>query len=151
MTDWAKKSLTELMAEGDLRFVAPLRFQFAQSSDETGEYYVREAKFIDAKGSVIMDVACNGDWCDVQMHAIAALLNAITDESGGEITKIVSECMEDAWNEICADTDCHPLDIKQMGRRRLEFSPQHWARLTGMRVAAALGNRSATAVDGVPE
>ena len=63
------------MADGDLNFAAPLRFEFEQGSDETGEYYTRKAKFIDANGVVIMDIACNGDWCDTQMHAVAAVLS----------------------------------------------------------------------------
>jgi hypothetical protein len=52
---------------------------------------------------------------------------AITDE-------MVGEAMLDAWNEICSDTECHPQDINQLGRRRLEFRPCHWADLTAMRL-----------------
>lgn len=40
---------------------------------------------------------------------------------------IVKKAMQDEWEEICADTGCHPLDIEQLGRRRLRFSPNHWA------------------------
>lgn len=36
------------------------------------------------------------------------------------------EAMTDAWNDICADTGCHPLDIERKGRE-LTFSPRHWA------------------------
>lgn len=38
----------------------------------------------------------------------------------------VRQAMLDAWNDICADTDCHPLDITRHGRK-LEFQPRHWA------------------------
>lgn len=51
---------------------------------------------------------------------------------------IVIEAMKDAWNDICADTDCHPLDIKQHGRRQLGFTPDHWARFTAEMVAHKL-------------
>jgi hypothetical protein len=37
--------------------------------------------------------------------------------------------MRDAWNEICLDTDCHPLDITHQGKK-LFFEPGHWAKLT---------------------
>lgn len=51
---------------------------------------------------------------------------------------IAAEAMSDAWNEICADTECHPTDITQLGRRQLGFVPHHWARLTGLRIAGIL-------------
>lgn len=47
-----------------------------------------------------------------------------------DIAAIIEEQMLDAWNTICSDTDCHPLDIKQVGRRRLEFHSGHWSRQT---------------------
>jgi hypothetical protein len=58
------------------------------------------------------------------------------------IEVIVTEAMQDSWNDICADTGCHPLDIKQLGKRRLEFHVSHWARNVGKRVAAALSPAS---------
>jgi hypothetical protein len=53
------------------------------------------------------------------------------------IEHAVEEAMRETWNEICSDTDCHPLDIGHSGRR-LEFTPAHWARATGQRTAAAV-------------
>ena len=38
------------------------------------------------------------------------------------------ELAREEWEEICSDTDCHPLDIEQLGRRRLSFTPNHWVR-----------------------
>lgn len=49
---------------------------------------------------------------------------------------LVREAMLDAWNEICSDTGHHPLDITNVGRGRLEFSPRHWADLTAARLRA---------------
>jgi hypothetical protein len=46
------------------------------------------------------------------------------------------QAMLDCWNTICADTDCHPLDIEHQGKK-LYFSPNHWADM----IAAALANR----------
>ena len=40
----------------------------------------------------------------------------------------VRTAMQDAWNTICADTGCHPLDIKRQGKE-LYFEPRHWADL----------------------
>jgi hypothetical protein len=54
------------------------------------------------------------------------------------IEVIVTEAMQDRWNDICADTGCHPLDIKQAGKGRLEFHIGHWARQVGKQVALAL-------------
>ncbi|WP_197975624.1 DUF551 domain-containing protein [Rhizobium sp. CFBP 8762] len=48
--------------------------------------------------------------------------------------EIVRSAMLNAWNEICDDTEHHPLDITQQGRRRLSFHPAHWADLTAMRI-----------------
>lgn len=44
--------------------------------------------------------------------------------------KRVAEAMQDAWNDICSDTGCHPDDIERNfeGRKgHLGFSPKHWA------------------------
>jgi Lar family restriction alleviation protein len=58
----------------------------------------------------------------------------------GLTAKVVGTAMQDAWDEICDDTRCHPLDIEQLGRRRLSFSPGHWAELTAMRILSALAS-----------
>lgn len=39
----------------------------------------------------------------------------------------INEAMQDAWNDICSDTGCHPLDIEQGRSKQLTFSPNHWA------------------------
>lgn len=39
----------------------------------------------------------------------------------------IEEAMQDAWNDICSDTGCHPLDITQGHGKQLTFSPNHWA------------------------
>lgn len=44
--------------------------------------------------------------------------------------------MHEAWNDICYDTGCHPTDIEQLGRRRLQFHPHHWASSTYDRIRA---------------
>lgn len=43
----------------------------------------------------------------------------------------VHAAMLDAWNTICADTDCHPLDIERRGGK-LFFTPKHWADLVAL-------------------
>ncbi len=66
-----------------------------------------------------------------------------------KIVKLVEEIMLDEWNDICSDTECHPLDIKQLGRRKLEFSPNHWTRSVGGALAASLAALSRPAHGGV--
>lgn len=63
------------------------------------------------------------------------------DKAGNEregIEAIITAAMLDAWNTICSDTDCHPLDIEQLGRRRLGFHTAHWSRQTAARSAEAI-------------
>lgn len=93
---------------------------------------------VDISRAKFMIAACN------------AALNGPLPFSPAQIQVIVTEAMQDCWNDICSDTDCHPLDIKQLGRRRLEFHVGHWARQTGARVAAALSppERDAVVEDG---
>lgn len=43
----------------------------------------------------------------------------------------VAEAMQDAWNTICTDTGCHPLDIERRGKE-LFFKPGHWADLIAL-------------------
>lgn len=44
----------------------------------------------------------------------------------GELTRaLVADAMQDAWNTICSDTGCHPLDIIREGKN-LFFQPRHW-------------------------
>ena len=44
--------------------------------------------------------------------------------------------MRVAWDEICADTNCHPQDIIQHGRKILSFKQGHWSLLAGKIVGA---------------
>lgn len=60
------------------------------------------------------------------------------------IEVIVTEAMQDRWSDICADTGCHPLDIKQLGKGRLEFHVGHWARQVGKQVALSLSRPTQT-------
>ncbi len=43
-----------------------------------------------------------------------------------QIDSIIREEMLDGWCDICSDTGFHPLDIEQLGRRRLEYKDRHW-------------------------
>lgn len=56
--------------------------------------------------------------------------------------EMVNEAMLDAWNEICDDTGCHPQDIEQIGRKRLQFQPRHWSDLTAMRLRTLLADKA---------
>jgi hypothetical protein len=54
-----------------------------------------------------------------------------------ELRELVGEAMQDAWNEICDDTGCHPLDITRNGKL-LYFSRNHWADLVALRLQESL-------------
>lgn len=57
------------------------------------------------------------------------------------IADLVKNAMLTAWNEICSDTGCHPLDIEQdfEGQKgHLGFEPRHWAQMAGNMVAAQI-------------
>lgn len=49
------------------------------------------------------------------------------------LAKDVADAMQSAWDEICDDTGCHPLDIEKQGRK-LFFRPMHWAHLVAQRL-----------------
>jgi hypothetical protein len=51
--------------------------------------------------------------------------------------KIVGDAMQEGWNEICSDTGCHPDDVTY-ARRKMSFSPGHWAHHVAMYLRAAL-------------
>jgi len=68
--------------------------------------------------------------------------------SGDAVRSIVIKAMEEAWNDICADTHHHPFDITQHAGRKLEFSPAHWASFTADIVANKLRALPATPVEG---
>lgn len=64
-------------------------------------------------------------------EARASLANAPAEPSEARYIKdIIENAMLTMWNEICADTGCHPLDIIQGKGRELEFHRGHWARMT---------------------
>ncbi len=50
--------------------------------------------------------------------------------------KLVKQAMHEAWNDICYDTGCHPLDIHRVKRGELMFIPDHWASATYERLRA---------------
>jgi hypothetical protein len=57
-------------------------------------------------------------------HHQPDIWNCCAPRPSPPIEQIVEAAMLDAWNDICADTGCHPLDIEQLGQRRLEFTPR---------------------------
>lgn len=78
--------------------------------------------------AVAMDVLMQCGWQPADTSAakdaeIARLREAFDPD---RIHAQTIEAMTDAWNDICADTGCHPLDIERKGRE-LTFSPRHWA------------------------
>lgn len=102
-------------------------------------------------------VQCTAPLCAVSSKVIFALKEDVTEllieawnrrpssEAGkGEALPTdaqVAEAMQDAWNDICGDTGCHPLDITQGGKGKgveLTFDPNHWARFTAMFLRTAL-------------
>ncbi|MCK1583242.1 hypothetical protein IVB03_27690 [Bradyrhizobium sp. 168] len=64
----------------------------------------------------------------------------VTDKALGELLakicshEAVDEAMQDAWNDICSDTGCHPLDIEHGKGKNLTFSPNHWANQVAKRL-----------------
>lgn len=79
-----------------------------------------------------------GEWVATSSARIKDRDAVITDE-------MVADAMHDAWNEISDDTGCHPLDIDQLGRKRLQFKPRHWAELTAIRLRILVAIVGATA------
>ncbi len=49
-----------------------------------------------------------------------------------ETRETLAAALRDAWDEICADTNCHPMDITSH-RRQMFFSPGHWVELAALR------------------
>lgn len=54
-----------------------------------------------------------------------------------DLEEAIKAAMQDAWNEICSDTGCHPDDIKHGRGKYLEFEPGHWARAVAMHLRSA--------------
>lgn len=56
------------------------------------------------------------------------------------VPDIIKNAMLVAWNEICGDTHCHPLDIEHGKGKYLTFTPRHWAKLAGDIAAIDIAN-----------
>lgn len=69
----------------------------------------------------------------VKAMASMALQSLSTQQPMGEVTEgAVATAMREAWDDICSDTGCHPVDIEHLGGTKLQFNPNHWARFTAM-------------------
>lgn len=97
------------------------------------------------------------DW-DIVLNALSTAALAFASSlsvgvDGEAVVRAVEIAMQEAWDEICDDTSCHPLDITKRGRKTF-FQANHWARLTGERVRefiTALPSSSPVASQGVGE
>lgn len=76
------------------------------------------------------------EWIEDHKHEIELepLFNGVAQPSPAQLVlaemfshSAINEAMQDAWNDICSDTGCHPLDIEQGRSKQLTFSPNHWA------------------------
>lgn len=81
--------------------------------------------------------------------------------SGDQIAAIIRVQMREQWDEICADTQCHPLDIEKRGRSTY-YEDRHWteavAKYAAQDILAALSTQAAYPTgagegrwEGVPE
>lgn len=59
-----------------------------------------------------------------------------------EIREAIERAMQDAWDGICADTGCHPLDILRTKGTRLSFTANHWARAVADLLKARFADES---------
>lgn len=50
----------------------------------------------------------------------------------------LARIMREEWDEICQDTECHPLDITHGKKTALFFEPGHWVTAIADRLSAAL-------------
>lgn len=73
---------------------------------------------------------------DPKAHTVQVSPAPLSEVGGVDLGRLVANAMQDAWNDICGDTGCHPLDIQREGRV-LRFSPNHWAALTAANLQAA--------------
>lgn len=84
-------------------------------------------------------------WRLWSLEALAALTalglhegkNCVVD--AGAIPAIVRDSMQAAWDDICADTDCYPLDLRKR-RGKLYFVPDQWARQAGELAQSSMVN-----------
>lgn len=60
--------------------------------------------------------------------------------SPAELQDAIAGAMQDAWNEICADTGCHPLDLVRTKGTRLTFTAGQWARQVAQLLAWRFGS-----------
>lgn len=70
--------------------------------------------------------------------------SAVPEEVRRYTIDLVRNAMLTAWNEICDDTGCHPLDIEQGPGKTLTFTPRHWARMAGEMVTAQISRLLST-------
>lgn len=101
-----------------------------------GELY-RVHAYVDEAGTVWTPPTA---WAYRQACLALSRERAAPLPSRERLGEAVAAAMQDAWDEICDDTGCHPVDIQQLGRRRLRFSPNHWADLIALRLSEALAS-----------
>ncbi len=93
-------------------------------------------------GSGSYSVSCsNGHHINTEASKDKAVKawNTRPDTNADELEAIVKQAMQDEWEEICADTGCHPLDIEHGRGRRLSFIPLHWASAVSASVRSQAG------------
>lgn len=84
----------------------------------------------------------------------AAMLEAVV--SKGPVSKITAkmlgEVMQDAWGEICDDTQAHPLDIYRYQRgKKIAYEPKHWTDLIALRLNGLLDAAPESATPSQPD
>jgi hypothetical protein len=105
-----------------------------------------ENRYLD-RDDFITKIVSYGEAVQIMHDLRTALTASIPDAApeGGPITaKQIGDAMQEAWDDICADTNCHPLDIRREGRK-LYFHPSHWAEFTATSLNAALTTAAAEA------
>jgi hypothetical protein len=118
----------------------PLKLHFdndylLKKIDEDGDYECG-AGIAPSDGVNLLTKASEFAFANQPATEVPALSGEGAVEREAEANKAMSElirfavrkAMLDAWNDICADTGCHPLDIERTVRGgNLMFSPRHWA------------------------
>lgn len=70
------------------------------------------------------------DWKQDQAET-SRLPRKQSGETKAAYRRDIHAAMLDAWNTICIDTGCHPLDLERRGGK-LFFTPKHWADLVAL-------------------
>ncbi|KKW92642.1 hypothetical protein [Sphingobium chungbukense] len=79
--------------------------------------------------------------CDAQINMVRAThpAPALDGVRAADIERIIKEQMREWWDEICADTGCHPLDFERRGKA-LWYDERHWtqavAKYAAQKIAA---------------